>query len=109
MTHEQTRDERIVAIAAQRDKKAHDHLSQYAPIWLLGEKPLPEEDSVQFEVVFLHPLYGWVKRRYYYDAFQDTLYHKGQIAFDEEKALELDPSDAFLKPSIVNPIESYGG
>lgn len=109
MTHEVTEQERIQKIAALRDQKAQDHLSQYAPVWKVSEKPIPDEDSVLFEVVFLHPHYSWVKRRYYYDAFQDVLYHKGQITVSEDEAAEIQQQEPYIKTSIYNMVNSYGG
>ena len=44
---------RIKQIVKLRDEKVKNHLEQYAPVWLADEKPIPDEDSVQFNVVFL--------------------------------------------------------
>jgi hypothetical protein len=107
--HKLTHEDRIKRIAAMRDQKAADHLTQYAPVWLVDEKPIPEEDAVQFNVVFLHPRYGWVNRRYRYDAFQDVLYHKGQTLVDEEVALQIQEREPYLKAPAINTINSYGG
>ncbi len=105
----QTVDERIAAIKAQRLIKAQHHLSQYAPIWLIDEKLILEEDAIQFNVVFFHPSYNWVSRRYRYDAFTDTLYQKGQISLDEDEALAIQNQAPFISASTLNTINSYGG
>ena len=109
MAKEISQKERVKQIAAKRDQKAKDHLSQYAPLWLSDEKPIPEEDAVQFTVVFLHPLYGWVSRRYRYDAFADVLYQKGQNRIDEADALDIQSNEPFVSAPVINTTNSYGG
>lgn len=95
--------------------KAIPHLEQYAPVWIVDEKLLLEEESVQFNAVFLHPRAGldeqpaWVSRRYRYDAFNDTLYHKGQTLLDEEKALEVQAKDPYINATMSDIPNSYGG
>lgn len=105
----QNEQERIDAIKALRLEKAKDHLQQYAPIWLLEDKPILEEDAIQFNVMFYHPSYGWVNRRYRYDAFSNVLYQKGQRTVDEETALELQEQEPYISAPMINTIDSYGG
>ncbi|MBZ0306323.1 MAG: hypothetical protein K8I82_09680, partial [Anaerolineae bacterium] len=59
----------------KRNAKVLPHLQQYAPVWIVDEKVLSEEDAVQFNIIFQHNRYGWVNRRYRYDGFNDVLYH----------------------------------
>lgn len=101
--------ERIEVIKAMRLNKATNHLEQYAPIWLVEDKPIPEEDAILFDVVFFHPEYKWVSRRYRYDAFQDVLYQKGQRSIDEETALEIQEQPPFISAPMINSVDSYGG
>lgn len=101
--------ERIAAIKEMRLKKAKHHLEQYAPIWLVEETPILAEDAIQFDVVFFHPEYKWVKRRYRYDAFADVLYHKGQRTIEEETALEIQEQPPFISAPMINSVDSYGG
>ncbi|PJF39885.1 MAG: hypothetical protein CUN55_13435 [Phototrophicales bacterium] len=105
----QTTEERIAAIRAKRRDKAYDHLAQYAPIWLVDEKVLLDEDAILFNVVFYHPRYGWVNRRYRYDAFADVLYQRGQHLVDEDEALEIQQQEPFIVAPTVNTVEAYGG
>jgi hypothetical protein len=63
------------SIRTKRDVKAIPHLQQYAPVWLENERIFEVNDVVMFNVVFRHPAYGWVSRRYRYDSFNDVLYH----------------------------------
>lgn len=93
----------------RRDAKVHDHLLQYAPVWLVDEKILPDKDAVQFDVVFLHPKYGWLKRRYFYDSYNDVLYHKGQVPIDEEETFDLQAQEPYVRAEVVNTVNSYGG
>ncbi|MCB9435740.1 MAG: hypothetical protein H6673_01945 [Anaerolineales bacterium] len=101
--------EQIQKIAAMRDQKAREHLSQYAPLWLVAEKPIPNEDAIQFNVVFYHPRYGWVNRRYRYDAFADVLYHKGQTRMDEDEAIAVQEKEPYILAPSINTVDSYGG
>lgn len=99
----------IQLMRKRRDEKVRSHLEQYAPLWLVDEKPLPENEALQFNVVFYHPRYGWVNRRYRYDAFNDVLYHQGQTLVSEEYALALENETPYLPAEMVNTIHSYGG
>ena len=93
----------------QRDKKAKVHLAQYAPVWIADEEYLEEDESLLFNVVFQHNLYGWVNRRYRYDGFNDVLYHKGQTAVAEEKALALTETEPYIAPQVSDIPNAYGG
>ena len=61
----------------RRDAKLKPHIGQYAPVWIIDEVIISEDEAVQFNVVFQHHLYGWVSRRYRYDGFNNVLYHNG--------------------------------
>jgi hypothetical protein len=97
------------------DAKAIPHLEQYAPVWITDEKLLLEEEAVQFNAVFLHPhasledTPAWVSRRYRFDAFNNTLYHKGQTVIDEEKALEIQAKEPYIAATVSDIPNSYGG
>lgn len=96
-------------IRAKRDDKAIPHLEQYAPVWIVDELIVPEDEAVQFNVVFQHPHYGWVNRRYRYDGFNDVLYHKGQNAVDEEAVLEIEDQEPYIPATIADIPNAYGG
>lgn len=99
----------------KRDQKAKAHLQQYAPIWIVDEKVMLEEEAVQFNVVFLHPHGGegnkqvWVNRRYRYDGFNNTLYHKGQNVLDENQVLSVVENEPYIDALVANTPNSYGG
>lgn len=96
-------------LLAQRDAKAKPHLEQYAPVWIVTEKIIPEDEAVLFEVVFQHNLYGWVKRRYRYDGFNNVLYHKGQTLMSEDDVLALQDKEPYIIATVMDIPNAYGG
>lgn len=97
-------------VQQKRDVKAVPHLSQYAPVWLVDEKLIPEDSALQFNVMFCHNLYGWVNRRYRYDGFNDVLYHKGQTLVDEDEALDIIAEQApYIEADVADTPNAYGG
>ncbi len=101
--------DRVACMRELRDAKAVPHLQQYAPVWLVREEVLPSQDAIRFEVVFHHPFYGWVRRRYYFDAFNNVLYHKGQVPLSEEEVLALETQTPYIPAEVVNTVDAYGG
>ena len=93
----------------KRDAKVKPHLEQYAPVWLIDEVVIAEDEAVQFNVIFQHNLYGWVSRRYRYDAFNDVLYYHGQRRLSEEDALAMQDEPPYIPAESINTVESYGG
>lgn len=102
-------------LLTKRDSKSKPHLEQYAPVWIIDELVLLEEEAIQFNAVFVHPRAGlnerpaWVSRRYRYDAFNDTLYHKGQTVLDEEVALDIQEDMPYIDASLTDIPNAYGG
>jgi hypothetical protein len=93
-----------------RDAKVKPHLAQHAPVWLVDEVPFPHDDTLQFNVVFYHPYYGWVNRRYRFDAFNNVLYHQGQTVIGEDDTLfNLEEKKPYIAAETVNTVDSYGG
>ncbi|HLA44222.1 MAG TPA: hypothetical protein VJZ27_12340 [Aggregatilineales bacterium] len=105
----QSNAEKLAIMQANRDKKVHEHLSQYAPVWLVNEQAQYDTDALQFEVIFNHPRYGWVNRRYNFDSYNDVLYHKGQTLVSEEDTFELQNQDPYIPVDFANTVNSYGG
>lgn len=97
------------SVMQKRDVKAKPHLEQYAPVWIVDEKFIPEDEALQFESVFQHNQYGWVKRRYRYDGFNDVLYHKGQITLSENDVLNIVDKDPYLSATVADIPNAYGG
>lgn len=102
-------------LRGKRDQKVIPHLEQYAPVWIIDEQVLLEQEAIQFNVLFQHPHAGlggksaWVSRRYRYDAFNNVLYHKGQTVLSEDEALELTMKEPFISSIVVDIPNSYGG
>lgn len=96
-------------LRAKRDQKARPHLEQYAPVWLVDEKVIPQDEALQFNVVFQHPSYGWVNRRYRYDGFNDVLYYKGELIITEADALKVQENDPYLVTTVPDIPNAYGG
>jgi len=101
--------EKTQTMLQKRNAKVQNHLAQYAPIWLVQEEIILDEDTIQFEVVFLHPRYQWVRRRYRYDFYNDTLYQLGQVAVDEGDTFDLQNQEPFISTEVMNTVNSYGG
>jgi hypothetical protein len=101
--------DKVKLIREKRDAKVLLHLEQYAPVWVVDETPFPQDDALQFNVVFYHPRYGWVSRRYRYDAFNDVLYHQGQNLISEAQALEIEEKKPYISAEVINTVNSYGG
>jgi len=93
----------------KRDVKARPHLEQYAPVWMVEEKVIPKDDVIIFNVVFEHPYYGWVNRRYRYDAFNDVLYYRGQLILSEEDAVKVQEKPPYIEVTVADVPNSYGG
>lgn len=93
----------------KRDMKARPHLEQYAPVWMVEEKVLPKDDVIVFNVVFEHPFYGWVNRRYRYDAFNDVLYYRGQVTLSETEAIQIQENLPYSEVTVADVPNSYGG
>lgn len=93
-----------------RDAKAIPHLEQYAPVWMVDEVPVPEDEAIRFNVVFFHPRYGWVNRRYRFDAFNNVLYHQGQnLVAESDALLNLAEKPPYISAETINTVDSYGG
>lgn len=97
------------AILKKRDMKARVHLEQYAPVWLTEEHIVEEDDTVVFNVVFQHNLYGWVNRRYRYDAFNDVLYMLGELQLKEGNVMPVIEKEPFLTTTVPDITNAYGG
>jgi hypothetical protein len=96
-------------VREKRDLKSISHLEQYAPVWLVDEKFISEDSALQFDVIFQHPQYGWVNRRYRYDGFNDVLYHKGQTLVDEGILATIQEQEPYIAVTVADIPNSYGG
>ncbi len=92
-----------------RDAKTLPHLAQYAPVWIISEDIFASDEAIQFHALFQHHLHGWVNRRYRYDGFNNTLYHKGQTLLSEEAALALMDEEPYIEAEVADIPNAYGG
>ena len=98
------------ALLKRRDAKTISTLEQFAPVWLIEERIIPEDESVLFNVLFEHNLYGYVNRRYRYDGFNDVLYYKGQTLVSEDQALDIQSArDPYISAAVADVPNAYGG
>ena len=99
----------VADLIAKRDQKAIPHLEQYAPVWIINEKIFEDVEAIQFNVLFQHGNHGWVNRRYRYDAFNNTLYHKGQTLMGEDDAVDYMEKEPYIEATVTDIPNSYGG
>ncbi|MBK8135321.1 MAG: hypothetical protein IPK52_05700 [Chloroflexi bacterium] len=99
----------VAELYAKRDAKVRPHLEQYAPVWIIDQKLVPADESLLFEVLFQHNLYGWVNRRYVYDGFNNVLYHKGQILAGDDLVAEVTAKEPYITVLIADIPNAYGG
>ncbi len=99
----------VADLKAKRDQKAISHLEQYAPVWIIDEKVIEEDEAIQFNVLMQHRTHGWVNRRYRYDGFNNTLYHKGQTLVSEDEAVDYMENDPYIEATVTDIPNSYGG
>lgn len=99
----------VEQLLKRRDDATRTHLEQYAPVWIVDQKVIEEDEAVQFNIVFQHKLYGWVNRRYRYDGFNDVLYHKGQRVISEDEAVAIQSGEPYIAAVVNDVPNSYGG
>lgn len=96
-------------LQAKRDAKARPHLEGYAPVWIVDEKVIAQDEAIQFNVVFQHSHYGWVNRRYRFDGFNNVLYYKGQKSITEDEALRIQEAEPYISLMVTDMPNNYGG
>lgn len=99
----------VEELKSKRDQKTLPHLEQYAPVWMISEYVFEDEEAIQFNTLFQHSAHGWVNRRYRYDGFNDTLYHKGQILVSEDEALDFMEQQPYIQAAVSDIPNAYGG
>lgn len=88
----------------KRDRKISASLAERAPIWLVDDDYRPREDSLVFNLVYAHPVYGWASERYKYDAFNDVLYHMGERRLTEEEALKIAEQEPHIPGEVATRV-----
>ena len=95
-----TRDE----AARKRDAKLRATLIHLAPIWMVHDEYRPREDSMLFNVVMVNPVYGWVNKRFKYDAYNDVLYAMGEKRLTETEALPIQDQEPYLVGEVATQV-----
>ena len=101
--------EKVKEMRRKRDAKVRPHMEQYAPVWMIEELVDEKGDVLRFMTVFYHPRYGWVERRYRYDAYNDVLYYHGQTMISEAEGLAMEAHRPYIDAETINTVDSYGG
>jgi len=91
-----TREQMVV----KRDLKVRAAMGELAPIWLAHDEYRPREDSLLFNLIYPHSLYGWVSERYKYDGYNDVLYHMGERRLTEEETLPLQEKEPYIPGEV---------
>jgi hypothetical protein len=91
-------------MSEKRDKKIRSAMEQWAPIWLVSEDYQPQRDSLLFNLVYQHPIYGWVNQRFKYDGFNDVLYHLGERVVKEEDTLSIQEQEPFIPGEVATRV-----
>jgi hypothetical protein len=88
----------------KRDVKVRSAMGQYAPLWLVSEDYQPQRESLVFNLVYQHPIYGWVNHRFKYDGFNDVLYHLGERVVKEEDTLPIQEQEPFIHGEVATRV-----
>ena len=79
-----------------RDSKIRSAFTDLAPVWLLDEAYNPKEDGLLFDLIYFHPVHGWIKEHCKYDGVTDVLYPLGQTRQSEDQVLQLQDKEPFI-------------
>ena len=79
-----------------RDKKVQTTFGNVAPLWLISDEYRRRDNSFLFNVVYYHPVHGWINEHIRYDTFNDVLYHMGETRVSEESVLGLQDRDPYI-------------
>src|SRR5205814_6007729 len=74
---------------AQRNKKVKETFHDLAPLWLINDEYRPRENSFLFNVIYLHPVHGWLNQHARFDTFNNVLYRLGEARVSEEGVLQV--------------------
>src|SRR5579859_7118592 len=84
------------SLMAKRYQKVQATFADLAPLWMINDEYHPSVDSFFFNVVYCHPVHGWINQHVRYDIFNDVLYHYGDSRVDEAAVLCLQENDPFV-------------
>ena len=84
---------------AKRDKKLHQTFHDLAPVWLINNQYHGREESYFFNIIYQHPVHGWVDQRARYDTFNDVFYRMGETRVSEESLMKIQEQNPYLSGS----------
>lgn len=96
-------------VTEMRDAKVRPVMEGLAPVWLVHEEFRPKEDALLFNLVFQDPSYGWMNRRYKFDAFNDVLYHMGWRLLSEDETLTVQEGEPFIAGEVAFHVPNAPG
>jgi hypothetical protein len=85
----------------KRDVKVRDTYAAYAPVWLENERFVANEESLLFNLVYLHEVDGWVSGRFKYDGFNDVLYHMGSRRLTEAETIAIQAHEPYIDGEVA--------
>jgi hypothetical protein len=91
-------------IRVRRDAKVQQAMADFAPVWLENEEYRVHEDSVLFNLIYAHPVHGWLNERFRYDAFNDVLYHMGERRLKEVEVLPYEERAAYVAGEVATRV-----
>lgn len=86
-------------LIAKRDKRLHQTFDDLAPLWLINDEYRSSKVSFFFNVIFQHPVHGWISQHARYDTFNNVLYHLGQARMSEADVLQIQDQDPYISGS----------
>jgi len=96
-------------LMAKRYQKIQAAFTDFAPLWLINDEYHPKVDSFFFNVVYCHPVHGWINQHVRYDTFNDVLYHIGESSVSQEALLLLEENDPFVSGNGTASIPNHPG
>ncbi len=96
-------------VTALRDTKVRETLHALAPIWLVSDQFKPREDSLIFNLVYQDASYGWMSRRFKYDAFNDVLYNMGWKRLTEAETADIQNQEPYISGDVAQHVPNSPG
>ena len=81
---------------AKRDKRLEETFHDLAPLWLIHNEYHGRDESFFFNVIYQHPVHGWINQRARYDTFNNVLYRMGEARVSEETLLQIQQQAPYL-------------
>ena len=83
-------------LSAQRNKKIQEIFHDLAPLWLIDDDYRARDASFFFNVIYLHPVHGWLYQRIRFDTFNNNLYRLREARLSQEGILQVQEQEPFV-------------